>query len=183
MYAGHFAAGLALKGKVPEAPTWGILLGVGVLDILFGPLVLIGIERVSLTPGQSPGFSLDYIDWSHSLLSSVVLSVMFGLLFLRFGGRVMIVMCAAVFSHFILDLPMHPADLALWPGSEVHLGMGLWRSLPVGWWFLELGLVAALLGYYWRRSKADQSFGGRPLAIVGTVLILHVLNSPWLSAL
>ena len=60
--------------------------------------------------------------------------------------------------------------------------MGLWRSLPVGWWFLELSVVAALLGYYWRRSKADQSFGGRPFAIAGTVLILHVLNSPWLSA-
>ncbi len=31
MYAGHFAAGLALKCKVPEAPTWGILLGSGCL--------------------------------------------------------------------------------------------------------------------------------------------------------
>ena len=94
----------------------------------------------------------------------------------------MLVMGAAVFSHFILDLPIHPADLALWPGSDVHLGMGLWRSLPVGWWFLELGLVAILLAYYWRRSKADQSFGGRAIAVVGTVLVLHVLNSPWLSA-
>ncbi len=183
MYAGHFAAGLALKGKVPEAPTWGILLGVGVLVILFGPFVLIGIEQVTLTPAQSPGFSLDHIDWSHSLLSSAVLSVVFGLLFLRLGGKVMLVMGVAVFSHFILDLLMHPADLALWPGSEVHLGMGLWRSLPVGWWFLELGVVAVLLGYYWRRSTTDQSFGGRPLAVVMTVLILHVLNSPWLSAL
>ena len=136
-----------------------------------------------MTPGQSPGFSLDHIDWSHSLLSSTVLSVVFGLLFLRFGGKVMLVMGVAVFSHFILDLLMHPADLALWPGSDVHLGMGLWRSLPVGWWFLELGLVAVLLGYYWQRSKVDQSFGGRALAVVVTVLILHVLNSPWLSAL
>ena len=183
MYAGHFAAGLALKGKVPEAPTWGILLGVGVLDLLFGPFVLIGIEHVSLTPGQSPGFSLDHIDWSHSLLSSLVWSVVFGLLFLRHGGKVMLVMGVAVFSHFMLDLVMHPADLALWPGSDVHLGMGLWRSLPVGWWFLELGLVAALLGYYWLRSKADGSFGGRALAVVVTVVVLHVMNSPWLSAL
>ncbi|HEX9754455.1 MAG TPA: hypothetical protein VGA42_02040 [Gemmatimonadales bacterium] len=67
MYAGHFAAGLAIKASVPRAPTWGLLLGVGVLDLLFGPFVLAGIERASLTPGTSPGFSLDYIDWSHSL--------------------------------------------------------------------------------------------------------------------
>ena len=131
MYAGHFAAGLALKGTVPEAPTWGILLGVGVLDILFGPFLLIGIEQVTLTPAQSPGFSLDHIDWSHSLLSSAVLSVVFGLLFLRLGGKIMLVMGVAVFSHFILDLVMHPADLALWPGSDVHLGIGLSLSANV----------------------------------------------------
>lgn len=62
LYAGHFAAGLALKAKLPRAPTWGLLLGVGFLDLLFGPFVLAGIERASLTPEVSPSFSLDYID-------------------------------------------------------------------------------------------------------------------------
>ena len=92
-------------------------------------------------------------------------------------------MAAAVFSHFVLDLAMHPADLALWPGSDVHLGFGLWRLLPTGWWFFELGLVVLLLGYYWRRSKTERSFGGKAVGVVATVLILHILNSPWLSAL
>ncbi len=181
MYAGHCAAGLALKAKVPEAPTWGIVFGAGLLDILFGPFVLMGIEQVALTPGQSPGYSLQYIDWSHSLATSVIWSALFGLLFVRFGRKVMWVMVAAGFSHFILDVPMHPADLALWPGSNIHLGLGLWQSLPIGWWFLELGVVVALLGYYWRRSRTGGSFGGRPVAVVATVLILHALNSPWLS--
>ena len=58
MYAGHFAAALALKGRVPKASTWGLLMGVGVLDLLLGPFVLIGIEQASLTPGISPGFGL-----------------------------------------------------------------------------------------------------------------------------
>ena len=183
MYAGHFATGLVLKAKVPEAPTWGILLGVGVLDLLFGPFVLLGFESVTLTPGQSPGFSLDQIDWSHSLVTSIMWSILFALLFAQFGKRVMWVMAAAVFSHFALDFVMHPADLALWPGSGVHLGLGLWRLLPTGWWFVELGLVGLLLGYYWQRSKTERSFGGRPTAVVVAVLILHVMNSPWLSAL
>ena len=183
MYAGHFAAGLALKAKVPEAPTWGVLLGVGVLDLLFGPFVLLGFEAVRLTPDQSPGFSLDYIDWSHSLVTSVIWSILFALLFARLGKKVMWVMAGAVFSHFVLDLVMHPADMALWPGSAVHLGFGLWRLLPTGWWFVELGFVGLLLGYYWNRSKTDQSFGGRPVAVVVTVLILHAMNSPWLSTL
>ena len=128
MYAGHFAAGLALKARVPEAPTWGLLVGVGVLDILFGPFVLAGIERVSATPGVAPGFSLDHIDWSHSLAMSLVWSLLFGAAFLRRGRLVAVTMAAAVLSHFVLDLAMHPSDLALWPGSSIHLGFGLWRG-------------------------------------------------------
>ena len=130
MYAGHFAAALALKAQVPRAPTCGLLVGVGVLDILFGPFVLAGIERVSLTPGISPGFSLDHIDWSHSLVMSVVWSILFGAAFLHPGRRV---------------------------------AAGCW--------------------YYWHRSRGDRSFGGRALAVVAIILVLHLLNSPWLSAM
>src|SRR2546426_4981180 len=115
MYAGHFAAGLAIKAKEPRAPTWALLLGVGFLDVLFGLLVLIGIERVTMTPGQSPGFALDFIDWSHSLAAALLWASLFGLAFLRRGRVIAGWIGFAVFSHFLLDLPMHPADLALWP--------------------------------------------------------------------
>src|ERR671914_2830352 len=131
MYVGHFAAGLALKAVEPRAPTWGLLLGVGFLDILFGPFVLLGLERASVTPGLSPGFSLDYIDWSHSLLMSLVWSVLFGAVFFRWGLPVSLAMGVAVFSHFVLDVPMHPPDLAIWPNSATHVGLGLWRALPI----------------------------------------------------
>lgn len=181
MYAGHFAAGFVLKARVPQAPTWGLLLGVGVLDLLFGPLVLAGIERVSLTPGISPGFSLDYIDWSHSLATSIVWSALFGALFWRRGRTVVLVMALAVFSHFALDLVMHPSDLALWPGASVRLGFGLWRLLPTGWWFVELAVTALGVGYYWRRARQDASFGGRPWAVALVVLLLHLINAPWFS--
>lgn len=182
MYAGHFAAGLALKGKTPSAPTWALLVGVGLLDILFGPFVLLGIERVSVTPDVPPGFSLDYIDWSHSLVMSLVWSVAFAACFIRYGRRVATTIGLAVFSHFLMDLPMHPPDLALWPGSPVRLGLGLWRSLPAGWWFVELTVIVAGLVYYWRRARRDATFGGRAWAVIVVVLLLHVMNSPWLSA-
>jgi len=64
--------GLAIKANQPQAPTWALLLGVGFLDVLFGIFVMLGIERVTVTPGISPGFSLDFIDWSHSLAMSLV---------------------------------------------------------------------------------------------------------------
>lgn len=183
MYVGHFAAGLAIKAYEPKAPTWALLVGVGLLDILFGPFVLAGIERASITPSVSPGFSLDYIDWSHSLAMSLVWSVLFAAAFVRYSSRVMMAVGFAVFSHFLLDVPMHPPDLALWPNSAAHIGLGLWQRLPTGWWFVELALMGVLWLYYWQRSTRDPSFGRRPFAIGGVLLFLHVFNSPWLSQL
>lgn len=182
MYAGHFAAALVLKARTPSAPMWGLLLGVGFLDVLFGPFVLAGLEQVSLTPEVSPGFSLDFIDWSHSLLMSVVWSAAFGAAFIGKGRAVGVAMAFAVFSHFLLDCVMHPADLAVWPGSAAHVGLGLWRIAPPLWWFVELAVIAAALWYYWRRSRVDESFGGRAGGVAAVVLLLHALNSPWLSA-
>lgn len=162
---------------------WGILIGVGLLDLLFGPFVLVGLERASVTPGASPGFSLDHIDWSHSLVMSVVWSVLYAGLFIRWGTRVAGIMGLAAFSHFLFDLPMHPPDMALWPGSDIHLGLGLWRTLPRGWWFVELVVIAVACAYYLRKARTTTEFGGRAVAVVVVVLLLHVMNSPWLSAL
>src|SRR5215510_6834333 len=179
MYAGHFAMGLAIKAKEPRAPTTGLLIGTGFLDILFGPFVMLGIERVSMTPGSAPGFSLDFIDWSHSLVMSLVWSSAYGLLFWRRGRAIAALMGFAVFSHFLLDLPMHPHDMALWPHSPVHLGLGLWKT--AWWWWIELACVVAGCGYYWSRARTSTDFGRHATWIVLIVLTLHLLNSPWLT--
>lgn len=179
MYAGHFAAGLALKAKTPGASTTGLLIGTGLLDILFGPFVLLGIERVSMTPGAAPGFSLDFIDWSHSLAMSFVWSCAYALLFWRRGRAIAALMGFAVFSHFLLDLPMHPHDLALWPHAAQHLGFGLWKT--AWWWWIELACVASGCGYYWTRAQRDERFGRHATWIVLIVIALHLVNSPWLT--
>jgi hypothetical protein len=160
-----------------------LLVGVGLLDILFGPFVLAGIEGATVTPSVSPGFSLDYIDWSHSLVMSLVWSVLFAAPFVRYGPHVVIAIGLAVFSHFLQDIPMHPPDLALWPNWTIHLGLGLWRTAPTGWWFVELAVIVVLWAYYWRRSRHGLSFGRRPFAILAVLMFLHVFNSPWLSQL
>lgn len=181
MYAGHFAAGLAMKAKEPRTPTWALLLGVGVLDLLFGILVPLGLERTSVTPGVSPGFRLDFIDWSHSLAMSLVWSVAFAALFLR-RGTVVAAWCGlAVFSHFVLDFLMHPGDLALWPHAGAHVGLGLWVRWPRGWWFFELAFIAVCAAYYLARARQLRTFGGRGVWVVAIVLVLHVVNSPWLA--
>jgi hypothetical protein len=181
MYAGHIASALAMKAKEPRAPTWALVLGVGVLDVLFGLFVPLGIERATLTPGVAPGFRLDFIDWSHSLVMSLVWAALFAVFFVRRGGAVALWCGLAVFSHFVLDLLMHPHDLALWPHSPAHVGFGIWTMHPPFWWFFELAFVAVCLAYYVARAKQLGGFGGRAWAVVAVVVILHVVNSPWLS--
>jgi hypothetical protein len=113
---------------------------------------------------------------------SVVWAVLLAIPFLRMGKSVAAVIGVAVFSHFVLDILMHPPDLALWPGSSVHLGLGLWRSLPNGWWAVELAVIAAGWGYYAWKSRGSSTFGGHPIGVGIALLIFHVFNAPWLSA-
>jgi membrane-bound metal-dependent hydrolase YbcI (DUF457 family) len=182
MYAGHFAAGLALKAMEPNTPTWALLLGVGVLDLLFGILLVAGIERATITPGIAPGFSLDFIDWSHSLLMSLAWAALYAAFFVRKRGLAVAAVCGfAVFSHFLLDFLMHPGDLALWPYSNAHIGLGIWRLFPTGWWVFELAFIVLCSAYYLARAKTLKTFGGRGFLAVGVVVLLHVTNSPWLS--
>jgi hypothetical protein len=181
MYAGHFAAALAMKAKEPRTPTWALLLSTGFIDVLFGAFVLLGIERATVTPGQSPGFRLDFIDWSHSLAMAAVWSIAYGACFFR-RGRAVATWCGfAVFSHALCDLPMHPGDMALWPKSEAHLGLGLWVRWPHGWWFFELAMIALAATYYLVRARRLHTFGGRGALVVLVVVLLHVFNSPWLA--
>ncbi len=181
MYAGHFAAALAIKAKEPRAPGWALFLGVGFLDVLFGIFVMLGIEKVTMTPHVGHGFTLDFIDWSHSLAMSLFWAALFYAVFWRRGPAVAFAVAIAVFSHFLLDLPMHPPDLALWPHSTIHLGFGLWNWLPIGWWWVELAVIALFCTYYVARARALETFGGRALWACAVILALHLFNSPWLS--
>lgn len=181
MYAGHFAVGLAMKAKQPAAPTWALLFGTGLLDVLFGILVMLGIERVTMIPHIGQGFSLDFIDWSHSFLMSVVWSLVYGALFWRRGRAVALLLAFAVFSHFLLDLPMHERDLALWPNAAIHLGLDIWGRFPIGWWWLELAVIAAGCAYYVAGARSHKTFGGHALWACAVVVVLHALNSPWLK--
>lgn len=136
MYAGHFAAGLALKAAEPRAPTLGLMVGVGFLDLVFGMLVAARIE--------GGGFSHFITPWSHSLAMSVIWGLAFATFYWRLGLKVFLAMFAAVNSHWVLDLVSHHADMQLWPYSAVELGFGPMFGGLGGW--LELAVTAAGLG-------------------------------------
>ncbi|HEY1818251.1 MAG TPA: hypothetical protein VGG74_38180 [Kofleriaceae bacterium] len=173
MYAGHFAAGLAIRAREPRVPIATALLATGWLDIVHGVLVLVGVEHARPDPSKFLGWDLDYMPWSHSLAAAVAWSLAGAALFARRGRAVAIAIAIGVFSHFALDWPMHEHDLALAPGSQPHLGLALWGWSSIGAWLVEGALVAACAAYYLKR-------GGRP-SVVAVVGILWLSFYPALS--
>jgi hypothetical protein len=179
MYVGHFAIGLALKAKSPRTPTLPLLMGVGFLDLLDGIFIVLGLDTV--TPNLAAGpylfFDLSFIDWDHSLVAALFWSAVWGLFFVK-DKRVAAMAFIAAFSHFIADWPMHNGDLALYPHSAEHLGLGAWGRLGTWSWALEGLFAAALTAYAFRAAaRRGENWGWVCL----TMAVLFVNLSPWLS--
>ena len=160
MIAGHFGFATAVKARERDVPLWLLLLGCQWLDVVFVPLFLAGVERIEPLAGTRPnayGSGVIYADYTHSLLGAVLLSVLFGALFgWRRGRRAAVVLALVSFSHWLLDLPLHRADMPLLPGNAGHfprLGFGLWQ-FPAVSAALELVLVVGGSLRYWRAALA-----------------------------
>lgn len=179
MYVGHFAIGLGIKVAMPKVPALPILVGAGFLDIIDGLLIIAGIDKV--TPNLNAGpylyFDLTFIDWDHSLLMAIILSLIWGAFFLK-DRTVAAVAALACFSHFLADVPMHNADLALYPYAKAHLGYGLWGRLLTGAWVLEGIFSAIIVGWAALRFRARGVSIGWPIVVL---VVTFVNLSPWLS--
>ena len=85
-----------------------------------------------------------------------MLAALFGGAFsLRYGKRNGVVLGVVAFSHWLLDLPMHRADMPLLPGNALglpRLGFGLWR-FPLASAALEAVLVIIGAALYWHAAR------------------------------
>lgn len=170
MYAAHFAAGLAIKSHAPKAPTWALLIGAFLPDFFWVAFGLAGIE-----PSQGPAF---FDDWSHSLAMIILWACLFALAFWRSGIAVMFPVWLAVISHFFLDLPIHPKNIALYPHSSIHLGWGLWRIGPTNYWWVQLCVVIALTAVYALGARRLKFANNLIVATCILVIGLHLMTWP-----
>lgn len=171
MYAGHFASALALKTVKPEAPTWALVAGAGLLDLLFGWFVAFGIE------GAMPDWRTSHllnIPWSHSLLMTAVWGGGFALLFRARGLGVMMAVLAAVVSHWFLDVFVHRPDMELWPNSTIRLGFSNLFG-PVSGWAESVLVVGASTLYALRARVADQ-YGRHWIAVCAVMIMFWGLG-------
>jgi len=159
MIAGHFGLAALVKSREHRVPLWALMLATVWLDILFVPLLLAGIEGISFVPGTKGGYGrgIIYADYTHSLAGALLLSAVFGVVFaIPWGKRCAIVLGLVAFSHWLLDLVVHRHDMPFLPNNYGHLqrlGIGLWRS-PIASACVELALVIAGGGFYWRAARA-----------------------------
>jgi hypothetical protein len=148
VFIGHYGPAFGAKAAVRRVPLWIYFIAVQWLDVIWSILVLVGIEKVKIVPGFTEGSPLDlyYMPYTHGLIGALVLSALFGgIVALFLGGPrakpVFLIVAAAAFSHWILDLVVHVPDLWIYDGVKV--GFGLWRWL---WISLPLELLSLFIG-------------------------------------
>ncbi|PHP64822.1 permease [Zhengella mangrovi] len=179
MIVGHFGLAAGVKARETSVPLWSLMMATVWLDIAFVPLLLSGIEAIEPVPGTAGAFGqiIIHADWTHSLVGAVFLSAVLGVIAgLAWGRRAGWVLGGVSFSHWLLDLIVHRADMPVLPGNWggiPRLGLGLWQY-P----FAEIIVEAAIIGggaflYYQAARSAVTSSGAssaRPAMVAGLIV-------------
>lgn len=183
MFIGHYAPAVALKAVVKGPPLWHYAVAVQFLDYLWAAFILTGIEQARVVPGFLAASDLDLYNmpYTHSLAAAILWSLAAGAAYGAFlnrraGAGAAAAIALAVFSHWLADLLVHGADLALYPGSAEKLGFGLWASLPISQG-LEFGLLALGGFLYLGATKAKGPVGrAAPLIVFAALLAAQTYN-------
>ena len=156
MFAAHFAAGLAMRGRARQVPVSVYVGGAFLLDFLW---VAFGVSGIDSTP---------WSDWSHSLLMAIVWATAFAAMFVKFGRNAVIAVWLIVFSHYVLDLLIQGATL--YPNAPQSLLI----PIPVTEhaWALQRVLSAAFLLVFVRDEWKEGALSWRTLAACTLVVAL-----------
>lgn len=180
MFIGHFAAGFAAKRIAPRPSLGTLFLAAQFTDLLWPVLLLAGLERVEIDPGNTAVTPLDFTfyPFTHSLLGVLVWSALLGGVYFaaRRSARSSVVVGALVLSHWVLDLVTHRPDLPLVPWSDVKVGMGLWNSQALTVLFegslFALGALLYLKGTRALNTRGTLAFWG----LVVFLLLVYAMN-------
>lgn len=186
MFIGHFALAFAAKRAAPRASLGALFAAAQWPDLLWPLLLLAGVERVAVVPGDTPFTPLrfDAYPVSHSLLATALWALGAAGLYLARrrgddapgGRRAAVVLALLVLSHWVLDLVTHRPDLPLTPWGEARLGLGLWGSVAATV-VVETLLFALGVGLYLRASRPVDRRGRYGLAaLVGFLALTYVMN-------
>lgn len=179
MFLGHIGVALAAKRAAPRASLGTLVAAAVLLDLVWPVLLLAGVERVRIDPGNTAVTPLDFehYPFTHSAVAVALWSAAFGAAYLARSGyrRGAAVVAALVASHWALDAVVHRPDLPLaWDGPKV--GLGLWASLPATL-AVELALLGAGVVAYATLAPARDATGRFALAgLVAFLVAVYAAN-------
>jgi hypothetical protein len=180
MFVGHYSVAFAVRTEHNKIPLWVLFVAVQFLDYIWATLVLLGIEKLRVIKGFTAGSMLDsyFHPYSHSLIAAVLWSGLAGLCYkplcrwLGYGYTkpAAVIVGAAVFSHWILDLIAHPHDLPIYDNTA-KVGFGLWNYRDPEF-ALEIALLALGIALYLARNVMPAIRKGAVIAFgIGFVVI------------
>jgi hypothetical protein len=176
MFVGHYGVAFAVKTERNKIPLWVLFVAVQLLDFLWAPFVLLGIEKVRFVPGITATNALDlyYMPYTHSLIGALFWSaVVFAIYKIAWrniaSNSAALLVGFAVFSHWLLDLIVHRPDLPIYDDT-LKVGFGLWnyRGIEFG---LEIGIFLFGAVLYLKRNSAIARKIGIIIFVAALVLI------------
>lgn len=181
MFIGHYGVSLGAKAYRPRLSLGVLFLAVQFLDVLFSIFVLAGLEKMRIVHGFTAynPYDLYWMPYSHSLVGAVVWSLLVGTgafaWMRRFPAQERaasaVILAAAVFSHFILDVPVHTRDLPLTPAAgSPKIGLGLWNH-AVAATAAELAVLFVGGVLYLRASRARTGSARIATGVFAVVLV------------
>jgi hypothetical protein len=180
MFLGHYGVAFAAKRLAPRTSLGTLAFAAQFCDELWPILLLTGVEHVRIAIGFMPANPIEFVSYpySHSLAMVALWSLLIGATYfaVRRYKRGAVVVGLSVLSHWFLDVPMHPPDLQLWPGSTIKVGFGLWNSIPLTL-IVDGGVFVAGLVIYLRATRPIDRIGYWSLSIMVALLALIFVSS------
>jgi hypothetical protein len=178
MFVGHYGVAFAVKTERNKIPLWVLFVAVQLLDFLWAPFVLLGIEKVRFVPGITVTNALDlyYMPYTHSLIGALFWSAVAFAIY-KIGWRniasnsAALLVGFAVFSHWLLDLIVHRPDLAIYDDT-LKVGFGLWNYRGIEF-VLEIGILLVGAVLYLKRNGAI----ARKIGIIIFVAVLVLIQT------
>jgi len=182
MFIGHFALAFGAKRAAPAVSLGTLFLACQFADLLWPTLLVLGLEKVEIDPGNTLMTPLNFISYpySHSLVMLLVWSALFALVYRVVKGSrpvAMLTIAALVFSHYILDVITHRPDMPVTINGGTKLGLGLWNHPGT-----ELAIESAMFiigtAFYTSATRAKDRSGR-----IGLYALIVVLVAVFFAAL
>ncbi|MCP3476778.1 hypothetical protein NLM33_42230 [Bradyrhizobium sp. CCGUVB1N3] len=175
MFVGHYAPALAIKAVRPKMSLGLLFVAVQLLDIVWGVLVLLDVEKVRIIPGFTATNPLDlyFMPYTHGLptagLWALGAMLIYRYLFHTRPWGEACLLGLAVVSHWLLDLLVHVEDLPLY-GNSHKVGLGLW-NYPLTSLAIEIGPVLAAAWFMQKRLSASGERGLKKPALLCLAMV------------